>query len=81
MDNSDRTLLAFIVGAAAGVLAGLLFAPEDGEKTRRRISKKAQELKDELQENLDTDKLKKAANAALTEVEKYGQKLTDMIKE
>lgn len=31
------TLLAFLGGAAVGVMAGVLFAPEKGEETRSRI--------------------------------------------
>lgn len=31
------SLLAFVVGAAAGLTLGLLFAPEKGEDTRRKI--------------------------------------------
>ena len=31
------SLLAFIAGAAAGLTLGLLFAPEKGEETRRKL--------------------------------------------
>lgn len=31
------SLLAFVAGAAAGLTLGLLFAPEKGEDTRRKI--------------------------------------------
>ena len=31
------SLLAFIAGAAAGLTIGLLFAPEKGEETRRKL--------------------------------------------
>mgnify|MGYP002515281478 CR=1 FL=1 len=32
-----ESLLAFVAGAAAGLTLGLLFAPEKGEETRRKI--------------------------------------------
>ena len=32
-----ESLLAFVAGAAAGLTLGLLFAPEKGEVTRRKI--------------------------------------------
>lgn len=79
MNRSEKTLLAFIAGAAAGLAAGILFAPEKGKKTRRKLSAKANELKEELKENIDSEKIKKMANDALTEVEKYGQKITELI--
>ena len=31
------SLLAFVAGAAAGLTLGLLFAPEKGEETRRKL--------------------------------------------
>ena len=80
MNRSEKTLLAFLVGAAVGGMAGLLFAPAKGKKTRKKLAQKATELKDELSENLDSDKIKSLANTALTEVEKYGKKLTKTMK-
>ena len=38
--------MAFIAGAVAGAAAALLMAPESGEKTRERIRKKAEGMKD-----------------------------------
>lgn len=41
-------LLGFIVGIAAGSVLGILFAPEKGTKTRRKLKDKASELSDEI---------------------------------
>jgi gas vesicle protein len=76
MNRSEKTFLAFLVGAAAGVTAGFLFAPAKGEMTRKKLTDKANEFTDELKESIDREKLKGLANSALAEVEKYGQKLT-----
>lgn len=81
MNRSDKTLLALIIGAATGLVAGLLFAPDKGKKTRKKISVKANELRDEIKEGIDSKKIKKMANEALSEVEKYGQKFSDLIKD
>ncbi len=80
MNRSEKTFLAFLVGAAAGVTAGFLFAPDKGEKTRRKLSRKANQVKEELKDNIDSDKIKKFANTAINEVEKYGQKINELIK-
>ena len=40
-DRSDTTdeILAFLAGAAAGVVIALLFAPRSGDQTRARVSR------------------------------------------
>jgi gas vesicle protein len=55
--KSGQVMLGILVGAAAGALLGILFAPEKGTVTRSKISKKgedyAQTLKDKFDEFLD----------------------------
>jgi gas vesicle protein len=80
MNHSEKTFFAFLIGVAAGVTAGFLFAPAKGEKTRRKLTSKANEFTGELKENIDREKLKGLANSAFSEVEKYGQKLTGVLK-
>lgn len=38
--NSSKVLLGVLGGVAVGALAGVLFAPSKGTKTRKRIMKK-----------------------------------------
>jgi len=45
MNRSEKTLFAFILGAAAGLAAGFLYAPEKGKNTRKKLSNKATKLK------------------------------------
>ena len=80
MNRSEKTLLAFLVGAAAGLTAGLLFAPAKGEKTRQVLSDKAADLTDDLKENLDRKKLKGLASSARLEMEKYRQRVSEVVK-
>jgi gas vesicle protein len=42
-----------IIVSAAGVAAGMLFAPEKGSKTRRDISRKSHKYSDYLSDKLD----------------------------
>jgi gas vesicle protein len=41
--EDDHTLAYFIMGLGLGVAAGILFAPQSGEATRRRLRQKADE--------------------------------------
>lgn len=49
----SETLLGFIAGAAAGALAGILFAPDKGEVTRKKIMDAAAEGYDEAKEGAE----------------------------
>lgn len=44
--NSGAVLAALLAGAATGVILGLLYAPEEGAETRKKIKDKANDLKD-----------------------------------
>jgi gas vesicle protein len=46
----------FLLGAAVGSVIALLNAPGSGEETREQISKKSQDLLDELNDKIDEGK-------------------------
>lgn len=48
MNDSFKTALAFLGGAAAGAAIGILLAPDKGSETRRKIMAKAKDLGDGL---------------------------------
>ena len=56
--NSGKILLGVLAGAAAGALIGILFAPEKGSDTRKKIVRKgenyAEGLKEKLNDLMDT---------------------------
>ena len=37
MSKSSRSFWAFVVGAAAGAVVGILYAPDKGENTRSKL--------------------------------------------
>ena len=48
MSNSGTTFLALLTGAALGAGLGLLYAPDSGDETRRRLSDNARRAQDNL---------------------------------
>ena len=50
MSKSANTLIALAAGAAIGAAAGLLYAPESGEKTRKKIKKQAKKAQRDIDE-------------------------------
>jgi gas vesicle protein len=68
MENSNNTgklVGALLVGAAIGGILGILFAPEKGSETRKKLFAKGKDLKDKAAELLEngtarTDKSKAA---------------------
>jgi gas vesicle protein len=46
--SSGKVLLGLLAGVAAGATLGILFAPDKGSSTRRKISQKGDDYADEL---------------------------------
>ncbi len=53
MGKTGSTLVAILAGAAVGAVAGVLLAPDQGDKTRKRISKGFRDGKDDITCKLD----------------------------
>lgn len=49
-------ILSFVLGAAAGAIIGILYAPHKGEDTRRMLKEKLREAQQGLSE-IELDKL------------------------
>jgi len=63
-ENVGSNLVFFLIGAAAGAAVALLYAPQDGESTRRIIGEKAGEYKGKATEF--------TTNVATTAKDKWG---------
>lgn len=46
--KTDKVILGVLGGLAAGAILGILFAPDKGEKTRKKIKNKGIDYADEL---------------------------------
>ena len=51
--SSGKVLLGLLAGVAAGAMLGILFAPDKGWNTRKRIVKKGEDYASGLQEKFD----------------------------
>ena len=51
--SSGKVLLGVLAGLAAGALIGVLFAPDKGTVTRKKISKKGADYVEGLKEKFD----------------------------
>ena len=71
MGKTGNTLVAILAGAAVGAIAGILLAPEQGEKTRKRISKGFKSGADDLNCKMDDlkNQVKSLMNSKKTDFE------------
>ena len=51
--KQGQVVLGVLAGIATGAVLGILFAPEKGERTRRKILNKGEDLADELEDKFD----------------------------
>jgi gas vesicle protein len=65
--SAQTVALAFLGGAVAGVVAGILLAPKSGEETRRDLKRYARRAEEEVLEKA------KEAKAALDETIERGK--------
>ncbi len=64
---------AFLLGIAVGAVVGFLFAPEAGDDTRRKLSKRLRNLRDIAEEKVDDVRGLLEAEAEGKEEEEEGE--------
>ncbi|MEJ2595745.1 MAG: YtxH domain-containing protein [bacterium] len=81
-DNNSSSGFAFIaglvVGGAIGAIAGLLFAPETGEETRKKVAEKSKEWADDMYSKFDD--LKDSVTEVMEDVKKGTAEVMDDVK-
>lgn len=51
--NGGKVIIGLLAGIAAGALLGVLFAPDKGTETRRKISQKGKDFVDDVKHKYD----------------------------
>jgi gas vesicle protein len=80
--NNSKILLGIAAGAAVGALAGILFAPDKGAKTRKKIAGKAEDVSDSLKTSFNDfiDDIKKMSRADAEEVSEKAKAKMNALK-
>ncbi|MFD2907136.1 YtxH domain-containing protein [Flavobacterium ardleyense] len=84
--KSSNVLLGVVGGLAAGAVLGVLFAPDKGENTRKKIAQKSSDLKDNLTDSFSDfvsnveDKYKDLASKASSLMEDGSENLEKINK-
>ena len=84
MNSGSKVLLGVLAGAAAGAVLGVLFAPDKGIETRKRIGEGSKDiatnLKDKFSDLVDgiADKYEAAREGATDLIEKGKQKVGNL---
>jgi gas vesicle protein len=74
--SSSKIVVGFLAGAAVGALAGILFAPDKGSNTRKKIVNKTGDLTDSVKNSFSDfiDSVKETYSGAEDKVEKFADK-------
>lgn len=80
-ERNSGIVLGLLAGAAIGSLLGVLFAPEKGEETRKRVRRKIEDLTDEALEQYEvlSEKTKNGVERVISNAKQGYEKYKEQI--
>lgn len=73
--SAQKILVGVLAGVAAGAVLGILFAPDKGSNTRRKISQTGEDFMDDITEKLDA--FLESAKETLANINEEAQDMLD----
>lgn len=74
--NTNKLIIGVVGGLLTGAVLGVLFAPENGKTTRKKIKDKTKELKDTMKNDFD-----KAIQKIEDKYQNIAQNTNDLVQE
>jgi gas vesicle protein len=74
--KGDKVVLGFLAGAAIGAIAGILFAPDKGSETRKKISRRTSEFGETLKDSFNefVDRVKEGYDSVKSDADELVEK-------
>lgn len=78
MNNTSKIVLGTLAGLTIGAIAGILFAPEKGSKTRKKIMDKGNDYMKDIKSTIDS--VKNGAEELLEEGKEKFEEVKNSVK-
>lgn len=81
--SSKNVFMGFLAGAATGALMGVLYAPDKGEKTRKKIKKNSSRYAEDVKEGVNDfmDEIKERFDGMKNEVNETAKETKEKVDE